>query len=169
MTPDRGMTPPFAAPRSPPKRPPLVIELLVRGLGLLLLLLPLLPPLFYARGDTAMGDLFDIWTYACHRLPERSLSLFGEVMPLCSRCYGIIGGLGLGMLVARPFYGLRVLRICLTIGAAFLFLELTTQDLGWHRVFHPSRLLSGLLVSFPVGAAAGALARGWPYELVPRQ
>lgn len=151
-----------------PKRPPLAVELLIRGLGLFLLVLPLLPPFFYARGNTSMGDLFDIWTYACHRLPERSLELFGEVMPLCSRCYGIIGGLGLGMVVARPFYGLRVLRICLTVGAAFLFLELTTQDLGWHRVFHPTRLLSGLLVSFPVGAAAGALARGWPYHDVPR-
>jgi uncharacterized membrane protein len=151
-----------------PRRPPLAVELAVRGFGLFLLLLPLLPPLFYARGNTEWGDRLDVWTYACHRMPERSLALFGEVMPLCSRCYGIIGGLGLGMLVARPFYGLRVLRWCLTLGAAFLFLELTTQDLGWHRVFHPSRLLSGLLVSFPVGAAAGALARGWPFERVPR-
>ena len=151
-----------------PKRPPLWFEIAIRAFGGFLVLLPLLPAYFYAHGHEVLGDAFDIWTYACHRQPERSLSLFGEVMPLCSRCYGIIGGLGLGMLVARPFYGLRVLRWCLTIGAAFMFLELTTQDLGWHRVFHPTRLLSGLLVSFPVGAAAGALARGWPNENVPR-
>jgi uncharacterized membrane protein len=162
---------PFAQPAVSrgPTRPPLVIELAVRAFGLGLLLLPFLPPFFYARGETALGDTFDVWTYACHRMPERSLTVFGELMPLCSRCYGIMGGLGLGMLIARPFWGLRQLRISLTIGAIFLFLELTTQDLGWHEVFHPTRLLSGFLVAFPVGAAAGALARGWPNASVPRR
>lgn len=167
-------SPTGGAPRAPAvvppaRRPPLAIEMAVRGFGLCLLLLPFLPPFFYARGDTALGDAFDVWTYACHRLPERSLTIFGEVTPLCSRCFGIMGGLGLGMLVARPFYGLRQLRISLTIGALFLFIELTTQDLGWHEVFHPTRLLSGLLVAFPVGAAAGALARGWPNADRPRR
>jgi uncharacterized membrane protein len=152
-----------------PFRPPLVVELAVRGFGLALLLLPFLPPFFYSRGETALGDTFDVWTYACHRMPERSLTVFGEIMPLCSRCYGIMGGLGLGMLVARPFWGLRQLRISLTIGALFLFVELTSQDLGWHDVFHPTRLLSGFLVAFPVGAAAGALARGWPNASAPRR
>ena len=41
-------------------------------------------------------------------LPERSLELFGEVMPLCSRCYGIIGGhipLAVGTAFASKYRG----------------------------------------------------------------
>lgn len=133
---------------------------LLRAVGALLVVAPFLPPLFVLSGHPALAELFDApFTGMCHRMAERSLSIGGEVMPLCTRCLGLFEGLGLGLLVAWPFYGLRVLRITLSLAATFLFLELTTQDLGWHQVFHPTRLLSGFLVSYPIGAAAGALAR----------
>ncbi len=133
---------------------------LLRAVGALIVVAPFLPPLFALSGHPTLAEVFDApFTGMCHRMPERSLFIGSEVMPLCTRCLGLFEGLGLGLLIAWPFYGLRVLRITLSLAATFLFLELTTQDLGWHPVFHPTRLLSGFLASYPIGAAAGALAR----------
>lgn len=132
---------------------------LFRVAGAVLAVLPFLPPLLALLGKQQLAERMDAWFLGfCHRMPERSLSLGGELMPLCSRCLGITLGAGLGMLIGRPYYGLRALRIWVSLAAAFLFLELTTQDLGWHSVFHPTRLLSGFLVAYPLGAAVTALA-----------
>jgi hypothetical protein len=38
-----------------------------------------------------------------------------------------------------------------------MLIEVVTQDLGLHPVFHPTRLLSGLLLSVPLGGAIGAV------------
>ena len=147
---------------APPASPDVSLRWLapvLRVAGALLALLPFLPPLLRLAGKDALGDRMDGWFDGfCHRLPERSLSIASEIMPLCSRCLGISMGAGLGLLIGWPYRGLRVLRITLSLAAAFLFLELTTQDLGWHPVFHPTRLLSGFLVAYPLGAAATALA-----------
>src|SRR5512132_493563 len=49
------------------------------------------------------GELLDLFFLPmCHRLPERTLSLAGVSMPLCSRCAGIFAGLALGSLLLRP-------------------------------------------------------------------
>jgi uncharacterized membrane protein len=131
----------------------------LRVAGALLAILPFLPPLLKLAGKEDLGERVDGWFEGfCHRIPERSLRLGDELMPLCSRCLGISTGAGLGLLIGKPYGGLRALRIWVSLAAAFLFVELTTQDLGWHPVFHPTRLLSGFLVAYPLGAAATALA-----------
>lgn len=128
--------------------------------GLALVVLPFLPPLLALAGKGELAERVDgLFAGMCHRQPERSLFIGGEIMPLCSRCLGLSTGAGLGLLIGWPYRDLRALRITLSVTAALLFLELTTQDLGWHPVFHPSRLLSGFLVTYPLGAAATALAR----------
>jgi uncharacterized membrane protein len=140
-------------------RPPAWGAFLARAAGALFAFSPFLPPLLLAAGAGAIAvELDGLFAPFCHRLPERSLSLLGAPMPLCSRCLGLVVGLGAGLAAAWPYAGLRALRISVSLGLAFLFVELTTQDLGWHPVFHPTRLLSGLLVAFPIGAAAGYAA-----------
>lgn len=148
---------PAAPPASPASLPWLAP--LLRVAGAALALLPFLPPLLTLAGKVALAERIDGWFLGfCHRLPERSLHIGGELMPLCSRCLGITAGAGLGLLLGWPYYGLRALRISVSVAAALLFVELTTQDLGWHPVFHPTRLLTGFLVAYPLGAAATALA-----------
>jgi uncharacterized membrane protein len=147
---------------APPASPELSLRWLaplLRVAGALLAALPFAPPLLQLAGKSALAERVEGWFDGfCHQLPERSLTIAGEIMPLCSRCLGISLGAGLGLLIGWPYRGLRVLRISVSLAAAFLFLELTTQDLGWHPVFHPTRLLSGFLVAYPLGAAATALA-----------
>ncbi|MFO0658695.1 MAG: DUF2085 domain-containing protein [Polyangiaceae bacterium] len=142
----------------------------LRSLGVMLAALPFLPPVLRHFGAHELAEtLASPWEYSCHQLPSRTMSLLGELMPLCSRCLGLVVGLGVGLAASAPYRGPRVLRLSLTAGCLFLFLELTTQDLGWHPVFHPTRLLSGLLVAFPAGAAAGALAMRLCREKLERQ
>ncbi|MEO6418162.1 MAG: DUF2085 domain-containing protein, partial [Polyangiaceae bacterium] len=65
----------------------------VRAIGVFLLAAPFVPPLFALAGWHAAASLTDApWALFCHRLPERVLSIFGEPMPICSRCLGIFGG-----------------------------------------------------------------------------
>lgn len=137
-----------------------ILTLVVRVAGALLAVLPFSPVVLHRLGLPTLAALAERpWLSMCHRMPERSLAFLGEVMPLCSRCLGLVVGMGLGLLVGWPNLSLRALRITVSLACAFLFLELTTQDLGWHPVFHPTRLLSGFLVSFPIGAAVTVLVR----------
>ena len=99
------------------------------------------------------------WGLVCHRLPERALWIFGEPMPICSRCLGIFSGLGAGLAVAWPELPPRRLLLVVAFAALAMLIEIASQEAGWHPVFHPTRLLSGLLLAYPIGATAGALTR----------
>lgn len=142
-----------------PAAPHRAVGLFVRTAGAALAVLPFLPPIFARLGKDALAARFDaIWEGACHRMPERTLSFLGTPLPICSRCLGLFVGLGLGLAIAKPYFGLRWLRIVVSIAATLLFVELTTQDLGWHPVWHATRLLTGFACAFPIGAAIGHLA-----------
>lgn len=130
----------------------------LRTLGVLLLLAPVLPPVFHALGLTGLAAALDApWALTCHRLPERTMELLGTKLPMCSRCTGIVGGLGLGMLAGRPYRGPGVLWACIAVASVLLVLEMLTQDWGWHPTWHTTRLLTGFFLSYPVGAAVTAL------------
>lgn len=109
-------------------------------------------------GLTAVADALDLpFRILCHRNPERVLSVAGVPMPLCSRCAGLWIGMSLSAAIAWPVLSMRTLRVVLAIAAALMLAEVVTQDLGLHPVFHPTRVLSGLLVSVPFGGAIGGL------------
>ena len=133
---------------------------LLTFLGIVLLLAPFAPPFLRARGYSNAAELIDHpWTLTCHRLPDRTMSIFGSKMPMCSRCTGIVTGLGLGLILGYPYGGPRRLWITLAIASALLFLEMQTQEWGWHPISHPMRLFTGFFLAYPVAAAVRALAR----------
>lgn len=117
-----------------------------------------LTTLLHATGPEALFTVFDLpFTFICHRIPERVIAVLGVPTPLCSRCLGLWGGLSLSAAFAWPAISLRALRVVLPVAALLMLIEVVTQDLGYHPVFHPTRLLTGLLVSVPVGGVVGAL------------
>jgi uncharacterized membrane protein len=137
-----------------------LLVVFLRVVGALLAVLPFLPPLLARAGLHGAATALDaVWVPLCHRIPERCLVLFGTTMPVCSRCLGLIVGLGAGIAIARPLLQPRTLVLVVGLAALFLGAEVATQELGWHPVFHPTRLLSGLLLAYPIGGTAGALAR----------
>lgn len=128
-------------------------------IGIALALAPFAPPVLRALGFLHAAEIVDRpWTLTCHRLPDRTMSLLGTKMAMCSRCTGIVTGLGLGLVIGRPYRGTKQLWITLAIASVLLFLEMQTQEWGWHPVSHPTRLLTGFLLAYPVAAAVRAIA-----------
>jgi uncharacterized membrane protein len=95
-----------------------------------------------------------IFATMCHRLPERSLVIAGVAMPLCSRCAGVFSGAAVGALAAWPRISARGHRLLITAAGAAMLLDVVTQDLGVHPVWHATRLATGFLFGYAVGAAA---------------
>lgn len=120
----------------------------------------------FARAWLPLGPLGvaldGLFYFTCHRRPERTLVFEGVAMPLCSRCAGIAAGLALGAVLAWPSPSLRATRIALVAAALAMALDVVTQDLGVHPVWHPTRVATGLFFgySFAIGLFA-AIRREW--------
>lgn len=100
--------------------------------------------LWFRLRHTALGPpLAFCFDYYCHNLPQRSLWLAGEPLPVCSRCTGVIVGYLLG----------GVLALC---GA---------EKLSLWRI-HWSVLLIGLMGLSWLGGFLGFLPESWHAERV---
>jgi uncharacterized membrane protein len=110
-----------------------------------------------ARAELPLGGigraLDALFVPMCHRLPDRSLALFGVLMPVCSRCAGVFAGLAAGAAVARPRLPVRVWRPILIVTAALAAADVAAQDLGLHPVWHPVRLATGFLLGYAMAAS----------------
>ncbi len=117
----------------------------------------------------AIGAALESWfAFQCHRDPTRSLLLLGRVLPVCSRCFAIYLGLGLGALVLRPRLALWPLRIWVALAALLMVLDVWTEALAMRPDSTPIRILTGLLLAYPVGAALVWAAREWAVGATPR-
>jgi len=113
-------------------------------------LLPWLLPIARARLPLGtLGVALDFVFFSmCHRRPARTLVLDGVAMPLCSRCAGIFLGVALAAAIGRPIVSLRTWRWHFGIACALMVLDVVTQDLHLHPVWHPTRILTGVLVGY---------------------
>ena len=151
---------------SPPREPaveahaepppyPRVLPTLARVLFISVGVFPWILPLLRAwlpLGAVGAG-LDAAFVTMCHRLPERTLVLAGVPMPLCSRCSGIFAGVALGALAVWPSLSARAWRWAITAAAGGMVLDVATQDLGLHPVWHVTRLASGLAFGYALAAA----------------
>ncbi len=138
----------------PPMRPMRALRALRAlfvGVGLAPWVIPLLRA-WLPLGAVGVG-LDAAFVTMCHRMPERTLTLAGVAMPLCSRCAGIFAGMALGALAAWPPLSARAWRWAITVAAGLMALDVATQDLGLHPVWHATRLASGGLFGYAVAAA----------------
>lgn len=126
---------------------------------------PWLVPILRARLPLgSLGIALDAaFATTCHRLPERSLVLSTVAMPVCSRCGGIYGGIALAAIVARPALSSRASRIAITAAAAAMVVDVVTQDLGLHPIWHAARIGTGAAFGYALGVAViSALRRRVP-------
>jgi uncharacterized membrane protein len=89
----------------------------------------------------------------CHRLPERTIALAGVPMPLCSRCAGVFLGVAVGAVAAWPRLSPRAWRLAITAAGASMVLDVVTQDLEIHPVWHATRLATGFAFGYALAAA----------------
>ena len=125
-----------------------------RVLGALILIWPILPPILHACNLHALAAALEWpWAQTCHRNPDRTLHVFGWLMPMCSRCMGLDVGFALGLIVAMPYRGPKLMWGWMAIAGALLLLEMWTQENGMHPIWHPTRFLTGALLAYPIGVA----------------
>lgn len=127
----------------------------VRGVFIFLGVLPWWLPVVRSRlpfGE--LGAALDrVFVPMCHRLPDRSLAFDGVQMPLCSRCAGIFAGMALGALIARPRLSMTVWRPALVAIGVLMVVDVLTQDLGLHPIWHPTRLATGAALGYAMVAS----------------
>ena len=93
----------------------------------------------------------------CHQLPEKTLSLGGVAMLVCSRCAGIYAGVALGALVPAPRSWCSASRRLLLAAALPMLVDVILQATGTIPILHATRLGTGLLA----GWVASALLFAW--------
>ncbi len=107
-------------------------------------------PYFLAHGLLPIGLALERgFAIICHQQPERSFSLFGGTVAVCSRCFGIYLGAAFGLLFWTP----RALALrLLTIATALNLLDAATELAGLHGNWLGVRFALGLILG-----ATGAL------------
>jgi hypothetical protein len=95
-----------------------------------------------------------VLSHQCHRIPERTLTLFGAPMAVCSRCAGLYLGIALGALLAWPRLSGRATARVSLFALGLLIVEVALEALGWLPPLHVVRLALGLAFSWPITAAA---------------
>lgn len=94
----------------------------------------------------------------CHGMPERSLVMFGEAMPICARCFGIYAGLlvGLAAFLSWPRIEERAARLVTLAAALPITVDGVTQAAGLRTSTNTLRIATGLAVA--IAFAIWALA-----------
>ena len=111
----------------------------------------------FAQAYVPLGPLWLLldlpFAAVCHRLSERTIELAGVAMPLCSRCAGIFAGLALGVLLCWPRPTLKQARFALLGAGLLMVADIVTQDVGYHPMWHSTRLLTGGLLGYVAATA----------------
>lgn len=106
--------------------------------------LPWIIVLFW--GDSLLGML--LFRPFCHQRLERTLVVLEHPMVVCSRCAGIYLGMMLGSVFAWPMRTYPWFQNTIVFFGICMVLEVLSQELRFHDVYHPSRFTSGVLFSF---------------------
>jgi uncharacterized membrane protein len=120
---------------------------------------PFLPVLaHYVPPAAPLERVVRLWfDLHCERDPARTLTLAGVPLGVCARCSGIYFGIGLGALWHFPALSARAIRVWVGSGAALMLLDVLLEDRGFHRPWPALRVLTGVLLAYPVGVGLGQL------------
>lgn len=132
-------------------------------------LLPLLPLAVAIVPELAgVARIFGVWfELHCERDPARTLLLDGVPLAVCARCSGIYFGLGLGATLHRPHLSPRALRGWVLTAAAIMLLDVELERRGLHDPWSALRVLTGVMLAYPVGAGLGLLLLRAPTNAQP--
>ena len=117
------------------------------ALAALLISAGLLPWLLALRPGWSRA-LFPVFRSMCHQRPERTLTILGAPMVVCSRCAGLYLGLAIGVVLPLSRRLLPHGRALVIASIALATIDVLTQDLGLHAPFHPVRLATGFLLGW---------------------
>jgi uncharacterized membrane protein len=122
---------------------------------LLLAFVGALPWALAAFGSRAQG-LHIVFKDFCHQMPERTLTICGAPMAVCSRCAGIYAGIAIGALLPPLAFMARHGRVAIWMAFAIVLLDVGIQNYMLHSINHFFRITTG----FAAGWAASAFLFG---------
>ena len=141
-------------------------SLVVENRSLYLILLVVLGCLAFLSSGPGLTGSASVWHYhffdsVCHQLPERSYSVNGVQMAVCSRCFGIYTSLFSGWLLMPLFVllGLKKRKVLIRIFSIALGMNLI-DILGnnfelWTNTL-TSRMLMGILFGLSITILLGS-------------
>ena len=152
FAPANSYVPQCATPRTQSLRAPLIIWSVVAIIALVPALLIVAAPLLLASGHTSSAlAIYEIFSYLCHQLPERSFHIEDHKFAVCSRCTGIYFGFALSVLfypLARSLRRVDTPRIgWLLLATAPIAIDWSLGVTGLRDNTHLSRFLTGALFS----------------------
>jgi uncharacterized membrane protein len=119
-----------------------------------------------APGLAGIASALDRWfAFQCERDPSRTFHVGGAMLPVCARCLGIYLGLGFGALVLRPRLAVWPLRLWVGGASLLMLVDVVSEYLGLRPAWAILRLLTGLLLAYPVGSSLVWAVRGDRAEL----
>jgi uncharacterized membrane protein len=133
----------------------------------LLFMLALGPGIWGSHAASASESIpyFQMFRGLCHQLPDRCYTFNGWLMPVCSRCIGIYGGLALGWILS--FLLIRLARIGKDFQKSLLgwitfsiFVANIIDYLGNVLGFWTNSLFSRLLMGFALSISLIFYLRG---------
>lgn len=138
-------------PQVVPTRRPLIFWAIGAAIVTLFVLLIVIAPLAAASGHGAIATgIYRAFGTICHQLPERSFSIDGHKLAVCSRCSGLYAGFVFTLLVYPLIRSLRKIstpdRKWLFLAALPLAIDFSLTFFGIWENTHTSRLLTGLLL-----------------------
>lgn len=127
-------------------------------------LLPLLPVLAQVVPPLrVLKAWLEPWfAFQCERDSGRTLEIAGVALAVCARCSGIYFGVGLGALIRRPMLATRTLRLWMLGAALLMLVDVVVERAGWHAPWAPLRVLTGVLLAYPLGVGLGVLVSRAP-------
>ncbi|MCA9652983.1 MAG: DUF2085 domain-containing protein [Myxococcales bacterium] len=97
-------------------------------------------------------EIATVFRALCHQIPERTLSISGVSMVVCSRCAGIFAGMALGAVFPMPARWHPRRRRLLIIAVVLMVVDVFAQDAGIHGIWHATRLGTGLVLGWAASA-----------------
>ena len=138
-------------PQTGTNRGPVAVWLLMVLGSVFILALILGAPVALLNGYESLAHtIYRTFSYVCHQIPERSLTIAGRTLAVCSRCTGIYSGFSLATMIYPLVWSLRRIdappRKWLFLAATPLAIDFALEFFGiWHNT-HTSRLVTGVLL-----------------------
>ena len=104
-----------------------------------------------------LGRTLEPWfALQCERDPARTLAWGGVPLAVCARCSGIYFGVGLGALIRLPLPSPPRFRAWVLGAALLMSADVALERVGLHGPWTLLRVVTGLLLAYPLGVGLGA-------------